>query len=86
MIIKKWLFLSLFQVRNIFVHEDYSPSFLKNDIAMLVLNSSVQITADVRPVCLWNPGDTGLDNVNGKDGVVRTNLQVTFIIFEYVKF
>jgi len=53
---------------------------------MLVLNSSVKITADVRPVCLWNPGDTGLDNVNGKDGVVRTNLQVTFIIFEYVKF
>jgi len=53
---------------------------------MLVLNSSVQITADVRPVCLWNPGDTGLKNIIGKDGVVRSSLQVTFIILEYVMF
>jgi len=86
MLFKNLLFLTLFQVRNIFVHEEYNSSFLKNDIAMLVLNSSVQITADVRPVCLWNPGDTGLKNIIGKDGVVRSSLQVTFIILEYVKF
>ena len=83
MIIKKWLFLTLFQVRNIFVHEEYNSTFLKNDIAILLLNSSVQITADVGPVCLWNPSDTGLENIIGKDGVVRFNLQVTFIILEY---
>jgi len=41
MIIKKWIFLSLFQVRNIFVHEEYNASYFENDIAMLVLNSSV---------------------------------------------
>jgi len=86
MIIKKWLFLSLFQVRNIFVHEEFNSSFLKNDIAMLVLNSSVRITVDVRPVCLWNPGDTGLGNIIGKDGVVRFSLQIKFIILEYIKF
>ena len=50
MIIEKWIFLSLFQVRNIFVHEEYNSSYFKNDIAMLVLNSSVQITAELRPV------------------------------------
>jgi secreted trypsin-like serine protease len=52
MINKKWTFLSLFQVRNIFVHEEYNINYFKNDIAMLVLNSSVQITAEVRPVCV----------------------------------
>jgi hypothetical protein len=81
----KWIFLSLFQVRNIFVHEEYNSSYFENDIAMLILNSSVQITAEVRPVCLWNQGDTSLQSITGKDGVVRSNLQVTFIILEYVK-
>jgi hypothetical protein len=86
MTIKKIIFLTLFQVRNIFVHEEYNSSFFKNDIAMLVLNSSVQITTEVRPVCLWNPGDTSLQDIVGKDGVVRSNLQVPFTILEYVKF
>ena len=70
------IFLSLFQVRNIIVHEKYNSSFFENDIAMLVLNSSVQITADVIPVCLWNPDDTSLQNIIGQDGVVRPNFQV----------
>jgi secreted trypsin-like serine protease len=86
MIIKKWIFLPFFQVRNIFVHEAYNATNIENDIAMLVLNSSVQITAEVRPVCLWNQGDTSLESIIGKDGVVRSNFQVTFIILEYIKF
>jgi Trypsin. len=60
--------------------------YLENDIAVLVLNSSVEITAQVRPVCLWDRSDTSLQSVIGKDGVVRSNLQVTSIILEYVKF
>ena len=83
MLFKNLLFLTLFQVRNIFVHAEYNSSLHKNDIAVLVLNSNVKI---IRPVCLWNPGDTGLENIIGKDGVVRSSLQVTFIILEYVMF
>jgi len=77
MIIKTQIFLSLFQVRSIIVHEKYNSSVYENNIAMLVLNSSVQITAEVRPVCLWNPGDTSLQNIIGQDGVVRPKFQVT---------
>ena len=86
MIIKKWIFLTLFQVIHIFVHEEYNSSFLENDIAMLVLNSSVQITAEVRPVCLWNSGDTSLNNIIGKNGVVRSNLQLKYIIWNIQSF
>jgi len=74
------IFLSLFQVSDIFVHKEYNSSYIQNDIAMLLLNRSVQITAEVRPVCLWNPDDTSLQNIIGKNGVVRSNFQVTYII------
>jgi len=47
---------------------------------MLLLSSSVKITAEVRPVCLWNAGDTSLQNIIDKNGVVRSNFQVTYII------
>ena len=53
---------------------------------MLVLNSSVEITGEVSTVCLWDRSDTSLQSVIGKDGVVRSTLQVTSIILEYVKF
>jgi hypothetical protein len=53
---------------------------------MLILSSTVQITAQVRPVCLWEKGDTELLNIIGENGLVRSNLQVTFIILDYVKF
>ena len=73
-------------MRNIFVHEEYNSSYYKNDIAMLVLNSSVQITAKVRPVCLWNSGDTSLQNIVRKEGVVRSNLQLKYIILNIQTF
>jgi dynein heavy chain len=57
-------------VLHIFVHEEFDSSILKNDIAMLLLSSSVKITAEVRPVCLWNAGDTSLQNIIDKNGVV----------------
>jgi len=53
---------------------------------MLVLDSSVQITPEIRPVCLWNPGDTSLQNIIEKDGVVRFNLQLTYIIWNIQSF
>ena len=40
----------------------------------------MQITEEVRPVCLWNSGDTSLNNIIGKNGVVRSNLQLKYII------
>ena len=86
MIIIKWMFLSLFQVHTIFIHSEYNYINLKSDLAMLLLNSSVEFTAKVRPVCLWNPSDTSIQSIIGKDGVVRSNLKVTCIMLECVKF
>jgi secreted trypsin-like serine protease len=75
-----------FQVSEIFVHEEYNANNIEHDIAILVLNSIVKITAEVRPVCLWNQGDTSLESIIDKEGVVSSNFQVTFIILEYIKF
>uniref|UniRef100_A0A1V1FKK2 Putative serine protease 30 n=1 Tax=Reticulitermes speratus TaxID=60591 RepID=A0A1V1FKK2_9NEOP len=57
-------------VHTIFIHSEFNYTYFKSDLAMLLLNSSVEFTAQVRPVCLWNPSDTSIQSIIGKDGVV----------------
>ena len=41
-----------YQVREILVHENYNPSYLLSDIAILRLTSPVTENTDVAPICV----------------------------------
>lgn len=56
-------------VSKIFVHQNYNSQSYSNDIAVLKLDSAVEITNFVRPVCLWE-GKSDLDSVINKLGTV----------------
>ncbi|XP_056640183.1 serine protease gd-like isoform X1 [Diorhabda sublineata] len=57
------------QIDKIIVHQKYSSSTFANDIALLKLTEEVEITAYVRPVCLWEE-NTNLESVIGRQGIV----------------
>lgn len=57
------------EVGKIFVHPDYNHTLYFNDIAILKLETPVEITNFVRPCCLWDEGSTSLDNVINKQGL-----------------
>jgi hypothetical protein len=75
---------ALFQVSRIFVHPAFNSSNFQADVAMLVVAATVQYTINVRPVCLWNQRDISLESIVGKEGVVRSNLQITHVFMECV--
>ncbi|KAJ8711201.1 hypothetical protein PYW07_008443 [Mythimna separata] len=52
-----------------YIHEEYDPFTLQNDILILTLDKSVRFTNYIRPACLWG-GDTRLSRVVGATGIV----------------
>lgn len=56
-------------VETIRIHPEFNSSTFYNDIAILKLSRSVEITDYVRPVCLWE-GDTNLEYLINKEGTV----------------
>ncbi|KAJ8712869.1 hypothetical protein PYW08_008173 [Mythimna loreyi] len=52
-----------------YIHEDYNPFTLENDILILTLEKSVRFNNYIRPACLWG-GDTKLSRVVGATGIV----------------
>ncbi|XP_069683973.1 serine protease gd-like isoform X2 [Periplaneta americana] len=57
-------------VAHVLVHPTYNYTSLKDDIAMLILSGSVEVTLNVRPVCLWDQEDTDLASIVDKEGLV----------------
>lgn len=58
------------QVRQIIIHEDYDFIHFDGDIALLELESAVELTTRVQPACLPSE-DTSRENVrDGKKGIV----------------
>lgn len=55
-------------VESITVHPKYNAQTFSDDIAIIKLSSSVQITDYVRPVCLWE-GDLQLQALVNKTGI-----------------
>lgn len=51
------------KIREIVIHENFSKSNLRNDIALLFLEDSVQVADHINPVCL-PPKDASFDNEN----------------------
>ncbi|CAK8683925.1 unnamed protein product [Clavelina lepadiformis] len=51
----------------IYVHPEYMPAIIENDIALLKLSSRVQFTDYIRPACLPSPN---IDIVSGTPGLV----------------
>ncbi|XP_066153841.1 limulus clotting factor C-like isoform X2 [Euwallacea fornicatus] len=58
------------QIDSITVHPDYNATILFNDLAVLKVDSPVEINNFVRPCCLWQDQDTNLENLVGKKGTV----------------
>lgn len=56
-------------VSKIIVHRDYNHTVFHNDIALLKLGHSADITNYVRPVCLWE-STTNLNSVLNQLGTV----------------
>lgn len=54
------------KVKQIVLHPNYDYLKLENDVGILKLSSSVQITDYVRPVCIWN-GDPSRTSLIGKE-------------------
>lgn len=58
------------KVRRIIIHEDYDFIHFDGDIALLELESAVELTTRVQPACLPSE-DTTRENVrDGKKGIV----------------
>jgi hypothetical protein len=55
----------------IHVHPSYNGTSTTGDIALLILSSTVQVTAIVRPVCLWSQDDSNHAVIVNKEGLVR---------------
>jgi len=56
------------------VHPSYNGTSTMGDVAVLILSKTVQITAVVRPVCLWDQGETSPTDIVNKEGLVRSDL------------
>ncbi|KAJ8712861.1 hypothetical protein PYW08_008165 [Mythimna loreyi] len=52
-----------------YIHQEYNPFTLENDILILKLDKSVSFNNYIRPACLWS-GDTKLSRVVGDVGIV----------------
>ncbi|XP_066251877.1 phenoloxidase-activating factor 1-like isoform X2 [Euwallacea similis] len=58
------------QIDSITVHPDYNATILFNDLAVLKIDSPVEINNFVRPCCLWQDQDSNLENLVGRKGTV----------------
>ncbi|KAJ8712868.1 hypothetical protein PYW08_008172 [Mythimna loreyi] len=52
-----------------YIHEEYNPFTLQNDILILTLDNSVMFNNYIHPACLWS-GDIKLSRVVGDIGIV----------------
>lgn len=59
-----------FQARLIVVHADYTPERFLDDIGIIRLSTVAQITAYVKPICLWDSRRTELSEVVNRNGIV----------------
>ncbi|KAF4530806.1 hypothetical protein B566_EDAN017105, partial [Ephemera danica] len=57
-------------ISRVMMHPGYATGKFDNDIAIMILESPVPITASVRPVCLWPEGQQDLSYVVNKKGTV----------------
>nr|XP_009858553.2 suppressor of tumorigenicity 14 protein-like [Ciona intestinalis] len=55
----------LINVAEIIFHPDYLPITLRNDIAILILNTSITYTSTIRPICYSDSNITTSDIDNG---------------------
>merc|ERR1719431_1857896 len=51
------------ETRDFFTHENYSPTTIHNDIALVHLPYAVNFTDSIRPVCLPTDSATGISPV-----------------------
>lgn len=59
-----------FLAYRIFVHQDYKPERLLDDIGLIRLASEATFTAYVKPICLWDEKRPALSEVVNKNGIV----------------
>ncbi|XP_037913354.1 serine protease SSP1-like isoform X2 [Hermetia illucens] len=59
-----------FRVYKVIRHEDYSPSNLKNDIAIIKLGTEVAFNEYIQPACLWDKSSIDLSAIVNKEGYV----------------
>ncbi|XP_038106786.1 ovochymase-2 [Culex quinquefasciatus] len=66
------------RVERVYRHEEYEGSSYRHDVAVLMLQTVVEFTRFVQPVCLWNVGEfgTGLDLVGTVSGWGLTEYDV----------
>jgi dynein heavy chain len=62
--------LQYHDVRNIIVHPSYNGTYSIGDIAVLILTTEVEVTALVRPVCLWGQDDGSPADIIDQVGLV----------------
>ncbi|ETN65604.1 coagulation factor XI [Anopheles darlingi] len=58
------------QAGQIIVHEEYSASAVRNDIALIKLATNMQFTDYVQPICLWDRSNTAIGPLVGRVGSV----------------
>ncbi|GFT38821.1 limulus clotting factor C [Nephila pilipes] len=58
------------KIREIHIHPDYDPGLFDADIALLQLDSAVQLNSRVQPICLPTEQSSRDNLVEGKRGVV----------------
>lgn len=58
------------QIQEIHIHPDYDPGLFDADIALIHLDSPVQLNSRVQPVCLPTEQTTRENIIEGKKGVV----------------
>jgi hypothetical protein len=61
-------------VTKILVHPSYNSTSTMGDIAVLILSATVEITAIVRPVCLWQQEEINPADIVDKEGLVSFDI------------
>lgn len=69
------------RVKRVVRHRSFDGRTLYNDVALLTLDSPVQYTQTVRPICLPNSAD----NFGGRTGVVIGWGSLRESMFDYIK-
>ncbi|XP_065347054.1 CLIP domain-containing serine protease B10-like [Cloeon dipterum] len=55
---------------RLITHPKYDAAELISDVGLMILNETMEITDNVRPICLWNDdSDPNLDHVAGTDAM-----------------
>jgi hypothetical protein len=56
---------------NILVHPSYNDTTSVGDVAVLILNTTVEVNAVVRPVCMWGHDNSNPADIINEAGLVR---------------